>query len=227
MKHSYFMRIKNAIENKIMHEWLNGDYLELKTIKTLKKSFPTKKPFPHLVLNNLLKEEKAIQILKVLSKEKFYKKESDLFKLSQTNDFLSTNNKILKNFREFFTSEEFISLISYITSSGLKNGIVDMNGSLYQDTDFLLCHDDRLEGRKIAYIYYLSNFKEADGGSLNLFSSKNNMPIKITRKIIPKFNTFAFFEVSPISFHEVEEVIANKQRITINGWFYQNADTNQ
>lgn len=38
--------------------------------------------------------------------------------------------------------------------------------------DTLLCHDDELEGRRIAYIYYLvpENWTSGDGGSLDLFS---------------------------------------------------------
>ena len=41
----------------------------------------------------------------------------------------------------------------------------------YLHSDTLLCHDDELEGRRIAYIYYLvDNWKEADGGALDLFS---------------------------------------------------------
>ena len=67
-----------------------------------------------------------------------------------------------------------------------------MAGTLYVDTDYLLCHDDQLEGRKIAYLFYLSDMKETDGGSLNLFASKNRVPTTIERKIIPKFNTFSF-----------------------------------
>lgn len=214
------MNYKSSFASKIMCEWLNDNYLQIRTIDTLKKSFPTKKPFSHLVINNFLKEEKAIQILKALSKEKFYKKESDLFKFMQTNDFIATNNKTIKKFREFFSSEELITFMIYLTSSDLKKGKVDMAGSLYQDTDFLLCHDDRLEGRKIAYIYYLSTLDEKEGGSLNLLYSKNKIPTQISISITPRFNTFVFFEVSNISFHEVEEVITNKQRITINGWFY-------
>jgi Rps23 Pro-64 3,4-dihydroxylase Tpa1-like proline 4-hydroxylase len=41
----------------------------------------------------------------------------------------------------------------------------------YKATDHLLCHDDELEGRRIAFILYLSpQWSEEDGGTLDLFS---------------------------------------------------------
>jgi Rps23 Pro-64 3,4-dihydroxylase Tpa1-like proline 4-hydroxylase len=41
----------------------------------------------------------------------------------------------------------------------------------YKTTDHLLCHDDELEGRRIAFILYLSpQWSEEDGGTLDLFA---------------------------------------------------------
>ena len=45
-----------------------------------------------------------------------------------------------------------------------------MTGSKYEYTDTLLCHDDELEGRRIAFILYLvPHWKKEDGGGLDLF----------------------------------------------------------
>ena len=41
----------------------------------------------------------------------------------------------------------------------------------YRATDHLLCHDDELEGRQVAFILYLTpGWTAADGGSLDLFA---------------------------------------------------------
>ena len=41
----------------------------------------------------------------------------------------------------------------------------------YRATDHLLCHDDELEGRRVAFILYLApTWTEKDGGSLDLFA---------------------------------------------------------
>ena len=91
---------------------------------------------------------------------------------------------------------------------------------MYSDTCYLLCHDDDLEGRKIAFTLYLSNLTQPEGGSLCLFSSKNKFPERIIKKLEPKLNSLVIFEVSKTSFHEVEEVIAKKQRIALGGWLH-------
>ena len=204
----------------MLQEWLDEGYIESGKIKELREMFSKNRPFPFLELNDFLKPLKAASVLKGLSGEKFHAKESDLFKFMQTDDLNGTGSRELREFRDFLYSKEFVGYMEQLTGFRLKTDAVDLAGTLYQDTDYLLCHDDRLEGRKIAYLFYLSDMEEKDGGSLNLFASKSKAPLKIEKKIIPRFNTLAFFEVSPISFHEVGEIIVKKQRIAIGGWLY-------
>merc|ERR1712179_158058 len=43
----------------------------------------------------------------------------------------------------------------------------------------------------------------------------------VVQKLLPKNNSFAFFEVSPVSFHQVSEVISSsKTRLSVGGWFH-------
>ena len=214
--------MKNVIRKREINiqDYINQEHFSSRDISQFNRLFSKAIPFPCLVVDNFLREEIAVKLLKALSKEKFYPKESDLFKLSQTSDFAGTKNPVLVEFREVLSSESFVRFLGKVTGNKLVAGKIDMAGAIYSDTDFLLCHDDKLEGRRIAYIYYLSDFSISDGGSLSLFSSENSMPKKAVKKILPKFNRLAFFEVSDISFHEIEEVVSEKQRISINGWFY-------
>ena len=100
-------------------------------------------------------------------------------------------------------------------TSGLKlNGRIDLFGSLYQDTDFLLPHDDRLSGRRIAFMIYLSDLDEKDGGALLLYGKKG------VKKIRPRSRSFVFFEVSDRSLHGVEEVVTKNKRYALSGWFH-------
>ena len=153
-------------------------------------------------------------VLKALSNEKFILKNSDLFTFFQTNDFKKTKNKILIDFRCFLKSKIFRSYLEKITSLKYSNHI-DLFGTIYRDTNYLLPHDDLLEKRKLAFFLYLSNSSNKSGGSLNLYEKD-----KVKVKLIPKFNTFAFFEVSSKSVHQVEEVMPNYQRIAITGWLH-------
>ncbi len=214
------MELKTALSGKVLQEWLNSEYLSIKKIEKVRKNFQNNKPFPHIALFNFLKEEKAKKLLHALQKETFEEKEADLFKFMQTKDLAGTKNSIVADFHTILASEEFITYMSYVTDSKLKKGKVDMSGSLYQNTDYLLPHDDRLETRKVAYMVYLSTLKERDGGKLILYSTANKQPVEEETAIVPEFNTLVFFKVSEKSFHEVEEVITNIQRITLGGWFH-------
>ncbi|CAG0920723.1 unnamed protein product [Notodromas monacha] len=98
-----------------------------------------------------------------------------------------------------------------------------MSSSIYTHTDTLLCHDDDLEERRLAFIYYLTppEWTEEDGGQLDLFECTDEAsPGKVVRSFLPKRNTFLFFHVSYRSFHQVREILTKtKVRLSLNGWF--------
>ena len=105
------MDIRQAVSSRILNHWLNKGHIDLKNVEKFRREFQNQKPFPNLEINDFIKKELAVELLKALSEEKFYPKEADLFKFSQTNDFVSTENDILKEFRSFLMSDEFISFI--------------------------------------------------------------------------------------------------------------------
>ena len=185
-----------------------------------KNQFHAAKPFPHVLIKNFLEKNTAKKLLKALGCETFSKKESDLFTFYQTCDLISSNDALFKEFRESLLSQRFISLLETITNIKLSNKRIDLFGSLYQQTHYLLAHDDQLGKRKIAFIYYLTTLKAKDGGALSLYASNEGQPTTIAKRIQPTANTFLFFEVSPQSFHEVEEVLTATPRISLTGWFY-------
>jgi len=190
------------------------------SILTLQTKLRNSKPFPHIILKNFLPKPQAIDLLKALKHEPFELKQSDLFCLYQTKDLISSTNQHIQQFRTFLASKAFTNNLTKITNIKLIPNTIDMAGTIYIDTNYLLPHDDQLEGRKIAYIYYLSTLTKNDGGALAFYNSKHNQPISIVKRTQPTFNTLILFPVSKKSFHEVEEVITNKQRIAISGWFH-------
>ena len=102
----------------------------------------------------------------------------------------------------------------------LESEALDLFGSLYEDTDHLLCHDDLLEDRKIAYLFYLSDLEEGDGGALQLYGDNDGNSSKVEKSYSPKFKGFAMFAVSGKSWHSVEEVVGDKKRYAIGGWMH-------
>ncbi len=183
--------------------------------------FESNSPFPHLLIEEFLSEKEAENLLKALKKEEFEEKESDLFSFKQTKDLHYSANRDIKEFVKMLESKEFSERIAKLTGIKVKKGAFDLAGSLYENKDYLLCHDDELEGRKIAYIYYLSeDFSEKEGGALALLEDDGGKPGKTARRYFPKWNSLMIFEVSKKSWHEVEEVIGKKKRYAIGGWLH-------
>ncbi len=203
-----------------LNQWLNARLFDERFLLRLNKKFIGGRPFPHIVLRDFLIDEKAFELLKEVKKERFIEKESDLFQFKQTDDLFFSKNKLVKEFNETCLSWEFFELIGKISNSKFK-GTLDMAATLYEGTDFLLCHDDELEGRKIAYVLYLSDdFRDADGGSFVIYNSANGLPTMVAKRIPPVFNSLLLFEVSEKSFHEVEENLSEKKRYAIGGWLH-------
>ncbi len=189
-------------------------------IFNLRKEFSKSKPFRYVLIKNFLPSNFSELILKSLQKEEFKLKESDLFRFKQTDDLKFSRNKTLNSFYTMFSSKEFLGFISDITGKKLS-GKIDVAGTLYGNTDYLLPHDDRLEKRKIAYVYYLTkNFSKRDGGELVFYNRVKNDPTKIVKRFIPMWNSIILFEVSQRSFHAVKEVLTKKKRYAIAGWFH-------
>ncbi len=202
-----------------LNNWLNPELFSAESIKRLHTIFSSNKPFPYLELPHFLKQEKVMALLQALDKQEFQPKQADLFQFLQTADLLYSDDSVLKEFISVFSSTELINLMQSVTKLKL-NKKIDLFASIYQDTDFLLPHDDQLSGRKIAFMLYLNDLDEKDGGALAFYGSKNKTADRIVKRIIPRAGTLVFFEVSALSFHTVEEMLTDTQRITLSGWFY-------
>ena len=107
----------------------------------------------------------------------------------------------------------------------------------------LLCHDDVIGTRKISYILYLTDddWKATEGGALELYDSvpadnddlldpkdtaiaqcNRRIPATLpTTTILPLFNHMAMFVVQPgVSFHAVQEVLGDRPRLSLQGWYH-------
>lgn len=178
------------------------------------------KPFPHVVFDAFLKKEIVAGLLMAFEKETFEQKHADLFQFSQTLDLHGSKQKALKQFVTFLDSNEFADYLIRVTGVKVRAGASDVFGSRYTSTDYLLCHDDQLEGRKLAFIFYLSTLRERQGGALALRADIQGVPGKIVTRIHPKAGRLVVFEVSRKSWHEVEEVLSNVTRYAIGGWLH-------
>ncbi len=199
----------------MLNKFIYKKYLQENKINKLKKKFKYNKPFHHLVLKDFFDYKFIGLFSNELLKQEFIKQESDLYSFNQTNDLKLSKNKIIKEFYNILNSLDFKKYLEKIT--GIKAyKKIDCSGFIYNNYDYLLPHDDKLESRKIAYVLNLSKgFVNKYGGELVFFN--NN---KITKKIKPEFNTLTIFKVEiNKTFHQVNEILTDKKRISIAGWY--------
>ncbi|XP_057299979.1 prolyl 3-hydroxylase OGFOD1-like [Hydractinia symbiolongicarpus] len=180
-------------------------------------------PFQCCVIRDFINDKDFVQRLKDdLLALNFNSKETDLFQFHQTDDLIDCKVETVAEIRKVL----FNDVRRWVADvKGIElDTKVDLSCAKYSYTDFLLCHDDKLEGRRIAFIYYLvpDDWTTNDGGCFDMFSTDDDgQPSEIIRSIVPAFNSFVFFEVTDKSFHQVAEVISkDKHRLTISGWFH-------
>ncbi|XP_057566608.1 prolyl 3-hydroxylase OGFOD1 isoform X3 [Hippopotamus amphibius kiboko] len=209
-------------------------------------------PFLHCVIPNFIQSENFLEGLqKELLNLDFHEKYNDLYKFQQSDDLKKRREPHICALRKILF-EHFRAWLSDISKIDLESTI-DMSCAKYEfsgnsrhtdikcsqtsaahgpcsditvcstTADALLCHDDELEGRRIAFILYLvPPWDRSLGGTLDLYNiDEHFQPKQIVKSLIPSWNTLVFFEVSPVSFHQVSEVLSEeKSRLSISGWFH-------
>ena len=199
------------------NRWVNEKFLRKDATLKLSKEYRNSAPFPNLAIRNFFSKGMISEVRQAVKKQKFERKDTDLFSFYQSQALEHTKDRAIRNFFDFIASRDFMQYIAELTGENLASA--DMHAHIFRQGDYLLFHDDDLEKRRIAYIIYLSiGFKEKDGGRLQLFDIAN--PRYAVKNILPEFNSFAFFKVSKKSLHAVEEVMSDKERLTVGGWFY-------
>lgn len=170
-------------------------------------------------------EKLCSKLKEELSHLEFIEKNNDLYQFHQTEDLSSRDSPEQPYFNAFKSvlRGEVKEMVEEMTGISLNDNI-DLFCGKYAHTDYLLCHDDELEGRRIAFIFYLvsPSWSESDGGSLDLFDTDSKgEPDKVVKSLLPVLNSFAFFPVNDKSYHQVAEVLSKDNiRLSLSGWFH-------
>nr|XP_057945043.1 prolyl 3-hydroxylase OGFOD1 isoform X2 [Doryrhamphus excisus] len=179
-------------------------------------------PFPHCIIKNFIHSENFLEGLqKELLTLNFHNKSNDLYKFKQSDDLRKRTEPCIAGLRSALFGQFRLWLEEVL---GVKlEPTVDISCAKYEYTDVLLCHDDELEGRRVAFILYLvPPWQSSDGGSLDLYETDcHYQPQSVVKSLVPSWNTLILFEVSPVSFHQVSEVLSeDKCRLSLSGWFH-------
>ncbi|NWW45380.1 OGFD1 hydroxylase, partial [Pedionomus torquatus] len=179
-------------------------------------------PFRHGVIPGFLASPVSVEALRdELLSLSFHRRCNDLLSLRQSEELGGRTEPHVAALRRALC-EEFREWLSAVTQIELEPTI-DISCAKYEYTDVLLCHDDELEGRRIAFILYLVlPWERSDGGTLDLYSSDEHFqPQEIIKSLVPSWNTLVFFEVSPVSFHQARSFLSEEKcRLSVSGWFH-------
>lgn len=159
-------------------------------------------PFIHYTIPNFLPDSELSKITKIYNNLEFFEKHTDLYKFLQTNELKKDTTL------DFFKSN-LLKLAHDLDLPEVED--IDLFASYYRKGDCLLCHDDLIDNRQYAFSYYLDDF---DSGEL-IFYNKN--ADKEEKRISVTKNTCVIFQVSSISFHEVN-YCRMEGRKAFTGW---------
>jgi Rps23 Pro-64 3,4-dihydroxylase Tpa1-like proline 4-hydroxylase len=202
--------------------WRGGQGTALRAV------YESAQPFPHLRLRDVFPTEMARGARAEIQAGAlpWTSRRNDLYSFSQSPSLASNvpTGSCLAKLRDEIYSESFRQWVSVLTGVGPLAATVDASAALYSRGDHLLCHDDDLAGRAVAFIVYLTHdgWCPTDGGALALYQcdEKSGSPTVVASALGAHFNSMTLFAVTPISFHAVQEVRGSDARISISGWFH-------
>lgn len=217
---------------------LNKEIFEEGLVSDLSRNFKNRQPFesgaakiisrgyPLVVLRNFLDDQFAKELKETVMSLPFKHKATDLFDFYQSPDLKSfldeQGNPISRVCKEIF-SPTFSGTIGKIIGKPLGTEI-DFAAQKYCKGQYLLCHDDRLESRRVAFVLYLVDpaWTPQDGGQFDKFGLdfRGASSLEPVESFTPSWNTLVFFEVSMWSHHQVSEVLGDLPRLSVAGWLH-------
>ena len=177
-------------------------------------------PFPHVVVKNFLDSPTLDLAIDALAGLEYDFKESDLFSYWASVELTDVNHPAINILRDDLGDQVWRKKVAESFKTK-KLSSIDMAAYVYGLGDFLLPHDDQVEGRIIAYSLHLTpEITDEMGGALNIFKADKDGQSELVNSLIPEYNSLIMFEVSDRSWHEVNEIVRDIQRLTVTGWYH-------
>lgn len=181
----------------------------------LRAQFNSGAPFPHLRVPGVFDADLLARARGELAGGAltWTQRNNDLFRFSQSDslDKCAPAKSALSRVCAGLYAPSFRAWVSAVTGVGELDETLDISAARYSRGDHLLCHDDDLSGRAVAFILYLTPdaWTPAHGGALELFESDGDgAPTRVVTRCAASFNSLTLFAVSPRSFHAVQEILS-------------------
>ncbi|XP_019695755.1 prolyl 3-hydroxylase OGFOD1 [Harpegnathos saltator] len=170
MKHSLLSEhvISNDFQKIFSEHWHSFRDFKSTDIEVISK------PFRICRISNFLRNKEFLEKVKdELLNMEFKRKVIDLYQFEQSADLNTVETEYVRKLRDGFRDD--VTMWMELNTDITLNGKISMSCSIYFDTDHLLCHDDNLEDRRIAFILYvMDEWTVEDGGALDLFDTDEN-----------------------------------------------------
>eukprot|EP00484_Ammonia_sp_Unknown_P020066 CAMPEP_0197030876 /NCGR_PEP_ID=MMETSP1384-20130603/10011_1 /TAXON_ID=29189 /ORGANISM="Ammonia sp." /LENGTH=595 /DNA_ID=CAMNT_0042460305 /DNA_START=18 /DNA_END=1805 /DNA_ORIENTATION=- len=153
---------------------LNASLFKPAKIESFKKDFNKASPFPYIRIPSFLRSDFITKLEQSLDENiTFAETDNDLYHFFQSYGLEESPQKsAIQDLIHTLYSASFRDFLFQITGKKVS-AKPDLFASCYTDTSYLLCHDDQVEDRCIAFILYLvpSDWNKTDGGALNIYDS--------------------------------------------------------
>ena len=179
-----------------------------------------KHPFPHVIVRDFLDTATLDLVIDALAGLEYEFDESDLFSYLSFG-LTDIDHPVINILRDDLSDDFWRKKVAekFSVKPILK---IDMGAYVYGLGDFLLPHDDQVEGRIIAYSLHLTDIEitEKMGGALHIYEADKSGKSTLVESLIPEYNSLIMFEVSNHSWHQVGEILEDIQRLTVTGWYH-------
>ncbi len=184
-------------------EWFADNWFE-RIGKNAKKR---EEPFTHILIHNILRENKVEQLLEAACNAEFKHVVSRLYEMDLGPHLHETENNILRRFDEFLNSPQALDLFCEIlqiktTKETATKLYCTTHIARFKTGDFIKAHNDVAPKRRGTFVLYLTTAKESDGGALELLDDKR----QVVQRYAPQRNSILFFVPTKSSLHQVTRI---------------------
>jgi Rps23 Pro-64 3,4-dihydroxylase Tpa1-like proline 4-hydroxylase len=189
-------------------------------LPSLASAWRAARPFPHVVIDDLVSGETLAALRLGVSREPHWPERGEIVEVMASAQELRGDS--LRAFAGFLGGAAALEAVRAITGAPVER--VEVRSYVYLAGSYLLPHTDHRPGvdRRVAFAFYLSPPGDLLGGELDLYACTVDegeiAATAVERTVEPRENRLALFDVSPVSLHRVREVTRGA-RVSLAGWF--------
>ncbi len=206
---------------------INPEYLDDAKITALNEEFASAKPYPHIVMDNFLREDTALSMFEQFpSFDKFGRHYKGLNENKSEGSHFDQYEPIFSEVKDELSSEEFSKWIarvtgieeSFITDDNLGAGLHQGGNGSFLDIhiDFNIHPRKNVHRRLNLLIYLNKDWKPEYNGAMEMWNADMT---RMEKDVMCSFNRALIFETSEISYHGYTKKLNLPEGVTRKSFF--------